>query len=130
MSVGNVAWFSIVGMLPVNVAGLSSIMVPMVAMVSGALVHGEPLGLTQWAAMVCCAVSLSLVLLKPSATKMLCRTTRSTPVELERDFQTSVAKENGNDDDPDSPARQGYGDPGRAVHELRARRQVLETDDE
>ena len=37
MSVGNVAWFSIVGMLPVNVAGLSSIMVPMVAMVSGAL---------------------------------------------------------------------------------------------
>ncbi|MBN8491663.1 MAG: DMT family transporter [Burkholderiales bacterium] len=67
MSVGNVAWFSIVGMLPVNVAGLSSIMVPMVAMVSGALVHGEPLGPTQWAAMVCCAVSLSLVLLKPSA---------------------------------------------------------------
>jgi len=67
MSVGNVAWFSIVGMLPVNVAGLSSIMVPMVAMVSGALVHGEPLGLTQWTAMLCCAVSLSLVLLKPRA---------------------------------------------------------------
>jgi drug/metabolite transporter (DMT)-like permease len=66
MSVGNVAWFSIVGMLPVNVAGLSSIMVPMVAMVSGAVVHGEPLGLTQWAAMVCCAVSLSLVLLRPT----------------------------------------------------------------
>jgi drug/metabolite transporter (DMT)-like permease len=69
MSVGNVAWFSIVGMLPVNVAGLSSIMVPMVAMVSGALVHGEPLGLTQWAAMLCCGVSLSLVLLKPAGTR-------------------------------------------------------------
>ena len=69
MSVGNVAWFSIVGMLPVNVAGLSSIMVPMVAMVSGALVHGEPLGLTQWAAMLCCGVSLSLVLLRPVAAK-------------------------------------------------------------
>jgi drug/metabolite transporter (DMT)-like permease len=67
MSVGNVAWFAIVGMLPVNVAGLSSIMVPMVAMVSGALVHGEPLGPTQWAAMLCCAVSLSLVLLRPRA---------------------------------------------------------------
>jgi drug/metabolite transporter (DMT)-like permease len=66
MSVGNVAWFSIVGMLPVNVAGLSSIMVPMVAMVSGALVHGEPLGPMQWAAMVCCAVALSLVLLRPT----------------------------------------------------------------
>jgi drug/metabolite transporter (DMT)-like permease len=65
MSIGNVAWFSIVGMLPVNVAGLSSIMVPMVAMVSGALVHGEPLGPTQWVAMLCCVVALSLVLLKP-----------------------------------------------------------------
>jgi glycogen synthase len=30
------------------------------------VVHGEPLGLTQWAAMVCCAVSLSLVLLRPT----------------------------------------------------------------
>lgn len=69
MSVGNVAWFSIVGMLPVNVAGLSSIMVPMVAMVSGAVVHGEPLGPLQWAAMLCCGVSLSLVLLRPAAAK-------------------------------------------------------------
>jgi drug/metabolite transporter (DMT)-like permease len=65
MSIGNAAWFAIVGMLPVNVAGLSSIAVPMVAMVSGALVHGEPLGPVQWAAMACCAASLSLVLLKP-----------------------------------------------------------------
>jgi drug/metabolite transporter (DMT)-like permease len=65
MSIGNVAWFAIVGMLPVNVAGLSSIMVPMVAMVSGALVHGEPLGSTQWVAMACCVISLSLVMLKP-----------------------------------------------------------------
>ena len=67
MSVGNVAWFAIVGMLPVNVAGLSSIMVPMVAMVSGALVHGEPLGLSQWAAMACCGVSLWLVMLRGRA---------------------------------------------------------------
>lgn len=62
MSIGNVAWFSIVGMLPASVAGLSSIMVPMVAMVSGALVHGEPLGLTQWAAMLCSVSALWLVL--------------------------------------------------------------------
>lgn len=66
MSIGNAAWFAIVGMLPVNVAGLSSIMVPMVAMVSGALVHGEPLGPVQWAAMLCCGVSLALVLLRPA----------------------------------------------------------------
>ena len=68
MGVGNAAWFSIVGMLPVNVAGLSSVMVPMVAMVSGAIVHAEPLGLLQWAAMLCCAASLALLLLnKPAA---------------------------------------------------------------
>lgn len=67
MSIGNVAWFAIVGMLPVNVAGLSSIMVPMVAMASGALVHGEPLGPVQWAAMLCCGVSLWLVMLRPAA---------------------------------------------------------------
>jgi drug/metabolite transporter (DMT)-like permease len=67
MGVGNVAWFSIVGLLPVNVAGLSSIMVPMVAMVSGAIVHGEPLGLTQWVAMACCAGALALALLRPPA---------------------------------------------------------------
>jgi drug/metabolite transporter (DMT)-like permease len=67
MSVGNACWFAIVGMLPTNVAGLSSILVPVVAMISGAIVHGEPLGATQWLAMVCCAAALSLALLKPSA---------------------------------------------------------------
>jgi drug/metabolite transporter (DMT)-like permease len=45
MCIGNVCWFAIVELLPANVAGLSSTMVPVVAMVSGAVVHGEPLGL-------------------------------------------------------------------------------------
>jgi hypothetical protein len=63
-----------------------------------------------------------------SCQQMLCRTTRSIPVELERDFQTSVAKGNGNDDDPDSPARQGYGEPGCAIRELRAWRQEVAVD--
>lgn len=67
MSIGNVLWFSIVGLLPANVAGISSIMVPMVAMVSGAIVHGEPLGPMQWFAMALCAASLWLALLKPPA---------------------------------------------------------------
>lgn len=62
MSLGNVAWFSIVGLLPGHVAGLSSIAVPMVAMVAGAWVHAEPLGVVQWAAMGCCAVGLWLSL--------------------------------------------------------------------
>ena len=62
MSIGNVAWFAIVGLLPASVAGLSAILVPMVAMVSGALIHGEPLGAVQWAAMACCAAALRLAL--------------------------------------------------------------------
>ncbi len=67
MCIGNLCWFSIVGILPANVAGLSSIMVPVVAMISGALLHGEPLGPVQWLAMVCCVGALSLVMLKPAS---------------------------------------------------------------
>ena len=67
MAVGNVAWFTIVGLLPTTVAGLSSILVPVVAMVSGALIHGEPLGPVQWAAMACCAAALRLALVPARA---------------------------------------------------------------
>jgi drug/metabolite transporter (DMT)-like permease len=59
-------WFSIVGLLPANVAGLSSIMVPVVAMVSGAIVHGEPLGPLQWLAIAFTVAALSLALLRPA----------------------------------------------------------------
>lgn len=62
MAIGNAAWFAVVGLLPTTVAGLSSILVPVVAMVTGALLHGEPLGPAQWAAMACCAAALRLAL--------------------------------------------------------------------
>lgn len=62
MTIGNVAWFSIVGLLPAQVAGLSSVMVPVVAMISGAIVHGEPLGPAQLGAMACSAGALWLAL--------------------------------------------------------------------
>jgi drug/metabolite transporter (DMT)-like permease len=65
MALGNVVWFSIVRVLPANVAALSSVMVPVVAMVVGAVVHQEPLGVTQLVAMVCCAAGLLLVLTRP-----------------------------------------------------------------
>lgn len=76
MSLGNVAWFSIVGLLPAHVAGLSSIAVPMVAMVAGALVHGEPLGIAQWAAMACCGAALALALPAQAARAMRAGTPR------------------------------------------------------
>ena len=65
MALGNVLWFSIVRVLPVNVAALSSVMVPVVAMIVGAIVYQEPLGLIQGVAMVCCAAGLLLALTKP-----------------------------------------------------------------
>jgi drug/metabolite transporter (DMT)-like permease len=64
MCIGNLCWFSIVGLVPAHVAGLSSILVPVVAMVSGALMHGEPLGPVQWLAMACSAAAMWLVLFK------------------------------------------------------------------
>ncbi len=69
MAIGNVCWFAIVGLLPANLAGISSIMVPVVAMVAGALVHREPLGPLQWLAMACCVAALSLALLRPSSAR-------------------------------------------------------------
>lgn len=62
MAIGNAAWFAIVGMLPTQVAGLSSIGVPMVAMLAGAWLHAEPLGPVQWIAMACSAGALWLAL--------------------------------------------------------------------
>ena len=66
MAVGNVCWFAIVGLLPANVAGLSAVLVPVVAMIAGALVHGEPLGVLQWLAMACSASALWLALARPA----------------------------------------------------------------
>ena len=65
MAIGNLAWFAVVGLLPANIAGLSAVMVPVVAMVAGALIHGEPLGPVQWASMLCCAVGVGLALVQP-----------------------------------------------------------------
>lgn len=62
MCVGNMCWNAIVYLLPANIAGLSSVMVPVVAMVSGALVLGEPLGASQLASMTVCTASLVLAL--------------------------------------------------------------------
>lgn len=67
MAIGNAAWFAIVGLLPASVAGVSSVMVPIVAMVTGAIVHAEPLGPYQVGAMVCCCSALVLALWRKEA---------------------------------------------------------------
>ena len=63
MAVGNVTWFAIVGLLPAHIAGLGSVLVPVVAMLTGALVRGEPLGPVELLAMACSAGGVALALL-------------------------------------------------------------------
>ena len=62
MCIGNVCWNAIVYLLPANIAGLSSVMVPVVAMFSGALVNGEPLGRLELLSMAICVTALALAL--------------------------------------------------------------------
>jgi drug/metabolite transporter (DMT)-like permease len=64
LAVGNAAWFAVVGLLPPTMAGLSAVMVPIVAMVTGAIVHAEPLGPFQLGAMLCSGSALFLALSK------------------------------------------------------------------
>ncbi|MCG2592337.1 DMT family transporter [Ramlibacter sp. XY19] len=63
MALGNVTWFAIVGLLPAHIAGLGSVMVPVVAMLTGAIVRGEPLGPIELLAMACSAGAVALALL-------------------------------------------------------------------
>ncbi len=65
VAIGNATWFAIVGLLPANIAGLSSVMVPVVAMVSGAIILREPLGPVQLLAMACCTAGVALALQRP-----------------------------------------------------------------
>ena len=60
--IGNACWFAIVGLLPANIAGLSAVLVPVVAMISGAILNGEPLGPPQWISMAACGAGLVLAL--------------------------------------------------------------------
>ncbi len=67
-ALGTLVWFRIVRLLPANTASVSTIVVPVIAMSGGALVHAEPLGPWQLAALACCVAALALALLKPKAT--------------------------------------------------------------
>lgn len=60
------AWFQVVRLMPMTVAAISILLVPAVGVVSGALMLGEPLGLSEVAALVLIGAALSLVLLLPA----------------------------------------------------------------
>jgi drug/metabolite transporter (DMT)-like permease len=63
MALGTTAWFTLVKLLPAQVAGLASIAIPIVAVVSGVIVLHEPLSLLQAAAIASTVISLWLALI-------------------------------------------------------------------
>ena len=62
MALGTAAWFALVKLLPAQVAALSSIAIPIVAIVSGILILHEPLSWLQAAAIASTVISLWLAL--------------------------------------------------------------------
>ena len=64
MALGNIAWFSIVDSMPATLSGLSTAMVPMIAMVTGAYFRGEPLGPIEITAMALSGSALVITLRK------------------------------------------------------------------
>jgi drug/metabolite transporter (DMT)-like permease len=62
MALGTAAWFALVKLLPTQVAALSSIAIPIVAVISGMLVLHEPLSALQAAAIGSTVISLWLAL--------------------------------------------------------------------
>jgi drug/metabolite transporter (DMT)-like permease len=62
MALGTATWFALVKLLPTQVAALSSIAIPIVAIVSGILILNEPLSWLQAAAIASTVISLWLAL--------------------------------------------------------------------
>jgi drug/metabolite transporter (DMT)-like permease len=62
MALGTTAWFALVKLLPAQVAGIASIAIPIVAVISGVVVLHEPLSLLQAMAIASTVLSLWLAL--------------------------------------------------------------------
>src|SRR4249920_3657401 len=67
MALGTAAWFALVKLLPAQVAGLSSIAIPIVAVVSGVILLDEPLSALQTVAIASTVLSLWLALMPARA---------------------------------------------------------------
>jgi len=61
------AWFSVLGRLPVAVASIGSLAVPMIGVLSSALLLREPVGPTELAALLLVIAAFATVLLRPAA---------------------------------------------------------------
>jgi drug/metabolite transporter (DMT)-like permease len=63
------AWFSVLGRLPVAIASIGSLAVPMVGVFSSAVLLHEPVGPNELAALLLVVAALATVLLRPAASR-------------------------------------------------------------
>ncbi len=63
------AFFKVVSIFPASVSAIGTLLVPVIGVVSGALVLGEPLGWRELTSLVLVCAALSLELLRPTASR-------------------------------------------------------------
>jgi drug/metabolite transporter (DMT)-like permease len=69
MAIGTATWFALVHLLPAHIAGLSTVCIPVVAVIGGVLMYGEPMGPMQLTALACAVAALYLALVPPRAAR-------------------------------------------------------------
>jgi drug/metabolite transporter (DMT)-like permease len=60
------AWFKVVSLLPASIAAIGTVAVPVVGVIAGAIILGEPLGWRELLALVSVVGALALVLIRPA----------------------------------------------------------------
>ena len=73
MLVCQLAWYSIVRILPAAIAGISTLAIPVVGLLSSALLLGEPLGWRQGLALLLVGAALAVVLVLPALARRRAR---------------------------------------------------------
>ena len=60
------AWYKVVSLFPASIAAIGTVLIPVVGVISGALVLGEPVGWREITALLAVAAAIGLVLFEPS----------------------------------------------------------------
>ena len=67
--VGNIfcfwAWIKVVNLFPANVASIGTLAIPVIGVLSSAVVLGEPVGFSEIAALTLVVMALSIVMIRP-----------------------------------------------------------------
>ena len=67
--VGNIfcfwAWIKVVNLFPANVASIGTLAIPVIGVLSSAVVLGEPVGFSEIAALILVVMALSIVMIRP-----------------------------------------------------------------